>query len=114
MNRADLKRHAGATMLAIVGAAGIAALASELGSRCQCHYTPILFAERDGFVPLRLGINVPERERPELSVRLQAAGAVVDPAWENGVSDDPVAYVAPGQQKTLQVLVQSTLDGVRR
>jgi hypothetical protein len=83
--------------IALVGATGFAALASWIGSQCQCHYTPALFAERDGLKRIVLPIHVVGEQRREFVTRLEALRVFVDPAYARGASDVAAVFAPPDQ-----------------
>ena len=107
MLRAQLRKVG--RVLLLVGCSGLVVGAllygsTELAARCQCHYTAVMFAERQGMVPLRKKVRILPERRRQVASFLEERGAFVDPSWNAG-GDELIVYVSPkGKAEVSRVL----------
>jgi hypothetical protein len=73
--------------------------AATIAAECQCHYTPVLFAEREGLTRVTLpNISVEawsDGRRRQLVSRLDELDVFVDPTFAQGASDVVAVYANP-------------------
>ena len=75
---------------------------SYLGTRCQCRYTPVLFAERAGLKQTVLASDVAPGDRRAFTTGVEGVGALVDPDWKLGLtSGPPVVYVDESHRRSV-------------
>ena len=86
--------------------AGLASIAGEVAARCQCHYTPALFAEREGLRRIVFDVKIPEERRDDFVERMEQENVFVDPTYSNGTSSVAAVFARVHQAEKLRSIAR--------